>query len=206
MNKVILIILVSISLFGIEQKQEGVGWLDVFSYNDGSKKPRILIIGDSIVRQYAHLVKEKIKDKYSLTRLSTSKSICSKEFINQLSVAFTQNYDKILINNGLHDFTSSNKQYEKCYIDSLNYIIETNPNSEIMLLTTTGVNGIANREKIVIQRNISLNTLSEKYKLNIIDLYSVVHGKKELWRDAYHFELGGGKSSCKQSSRSYLES
>jgi len=175
MNKVILIILVSISLFGIEQKQEGVGWLDVFSYNDGSKKPRVLIIGDSIVRQYANSVRNKIKSKYTLTRLSTSKSICSKNYIQHLSIAMTQEYKLILINNGLHDFGSSNLRYEECYEKSLNYIKSVNKNSKIMLLTTTGVNSIDGREKVVIERNISLRKIAFKYKVSIVDLYATVN-------------------------------
>lgn len=207
MRKMMLILLVSVSLFAIEQKQEGVGWLDIFSYDDSSKNKRVLIIGDSIVRQYANNVKKELKGKYTITRLSTSKSICSKHFINQLAVAMTQPYSIILINNGLHDFFATNDEYKQCYKKSIDYLLHTNPNAKVMLVTTTGVKGINEREKIVQKRNISLREISQIYKLPIVDLYTEVHGKNELWKDAYHFKMGGGKitlkQSCKLNSRCY---
>lgn len=193
---VIFITLICISIFGIEQKQEGVGWLDIFSWDDGSHKPRILIIGDSIVRQYAFRVKNGLQDKRTVTRLSTSKSICSPYYLDQLSIAMTQPYAIILINNGLHDFSSSNETYEKCFSETIKFLKRTNPKSKIILLTTTGVHDIEKRELIVISRNKSLYKVAKEHNLSGIDLYSVVHGKDELWKDHYHFKPGGGSIYC----------
>ena len=140
-------------LFAVEQKQEGVGWLDIFSYDESSKKPRVLIIGDSIVRQYADTVRNGLKNKYLITRLSSSKSICSPQYIKQIDIAMTQPYEIILINNGLHDFSSTSNQYEKSYLKVINYLFESNPKSQIMLVSTTGVLGNIKRNDIVQQRN-----------------------------------------------------
>lgn len=186
MKKLItLLLILSISLFAIEQKQEGVGWLDIFAYDENSKKPRVLLIGDSIISQYAHKIREVLSNK-SITRFSTSKSICAKYYINQLSIAMTQPYEIILINNGLHDFYSTNTQYEKCYKKTLDYSRKTNPNSTIMLVSTTPVKGIKERNDIVVQRNQSLKKLSKTFNLPYIDLYSLLKDKYELYRDAYH--------------------
>ncbi len=191
MKKLFIVILFTISLFAIEQKQEGVGWLDIFSYDDSSKKPRILIIGDSIVRQYTASVRNKLKTRYTFTRLSTSKSICSSEYLGRLSIAMTQPYRIILINNGLHDFTSSDNAYENSYKKTINFLIKSNPKSQIMLLTTTNVLGNKKRNNIVVKRNKILKKLSKIYNLPYIDLYSVVHLQKKLHKDAYHFTGGG---------------
>jgi len=193
MKKIIIMFVLSLSLFAIEQKQEGVGWLDIFSYDESSTKERVLLIGDSIVRQYINSVRNGIKDKYTVTRLSTSKSICSSQYINQLSIAMTQRYKIILINNGLHDFSATNEEYEECYKKSLDYIVKENLTSTIVLVNTTGVNGIKTRNDIVIQRNRSLLKLANLYKFNYLNLYSIVEGQKELWSDNYHYKEGGGK-------------
>jgi len=195
-----LLVMLSLTVFGIEQKQEGVGWLDIFSYDDASHKPRVLIIGDSIVRQYAGKVKSDINTKYTLTRLSTSKSICSPHYMKQLSVAMTQKYKLILVNNGLHDFHSSNKQYNKCFQDTIVFLEKVNPKSKIMLITTTGVKGNKERESIVIQRNQELQKLSQ-----IFDLYAEVQGNQYLWKDAYHFKSGGINLLSNKITKSILE-
>lgn len=192
MKKILLLLFsLSIALLAFEQKQEGVGWLDIFSYNENSNKPRILIIGDSIVRQYAGKLKDGIKNVATLTRFSTSKSICSPYYIDQLSIAMTQQYKIILINNGLHDFHSTNTEYEKCYSKAIEFLKTKNPEAKIILMTTTGVHKIPKREKIVIERNKTLYNLAKKYQLPVIDLYSIVHNKNYLWKDHYHFKKEG---------------
>lgn len=185
-----MLLCLSMTLFAVEQKLEGVGWLDVFTYNEGSKQKRVLLIGDSIVRQYAESVRNGVKDKYVVTRLSTSKSICSSQYLEQLAIAMQEPYEIILINNGLHDFGATNEEYYECFKKSLNYLMRKNPTSTIVLVSTTGVNGIKSRNDIVIERNISLKKLSRLYGISFVDLYSVVNGKL-LWRDACHFNRGG---------------
>ena len=205
MKKILILLSLSISLFAVEQKQEGVGWLDVFSYNENSKKPRVLLIGDSIVRQYIDPVRSGLKNKYIITRLSTSKSICSSQYIKQLDIAMTQPYDIILINNGLHDFLSSNNKYEKCYLKVIHYLFKTNPKSKIMLISTTGVRGNKKRNDIVIQRNKSLKKISKTYHLSYIDLYSIIDGKDELFKDTYHYKIEGVDLLAKKMISSILQ-
>ncbi len=183
--------LLIIQLFATEQRYEGVGWLDIFSYEDDSKHPHLLLIGDSIVKQYADGVAEELKGKMSVTRFSTSKSICSSQYLPQLSIALTQNYQLILINNGLHDFESSNDTYKQCFKKTLDYLRKKMPHSTILLVATTGVKGDLERNKIVRQRNSKLKELSEHYNMPYIDLYSLTKNKSFLWQDAYHFTKRG---------------
>lgn len=191
MKKIILFIfLITIAASAIEQKQEGVGWLDIFAYDENSKLDRILLIGDSIVNQYAERVRNQLKGHYILTRFSTSKSICSNQFLKQLDLTMDQKYAMIFINNGLHAFSSTDKEYKKCFKQTLDYLIEKNPKSEIFLVATTPVKNYLTRDSIVRSRNRILKELSKKYGIGFVDLYSTVSGKS-VHMDKYHFRKRG---------------
>lgn len=139
--------------------------------------PRVLLIGDSITRQYQDRVRELLRDKCYVDYFSSSYATDSPLY-QTLIKAFIRDskYSVIHFNNGLHGFHIGKSAYKS----RLKKLLKAFPNDcKVILASTTFVfekgNMIPDKAwgKRVSERNAAIDELSEEFGFSIDDLYSV---------------------------------
>ena len=139
--------------------------------------PRVLLIGDSITRQYQARVRELLRGKCYVDYFSSSYAVDSP-ICKTLIKAFIgdSKYAIIHFNNGLHGFHIGKSAYKS----RLKKILKAFPNDcKVILASTTFVfekgNMIPDQawDKRVSERNAAIDELSEEFGFPIDDLYSV---------------------------------
>ena len=139
--------------------------------------PRVLLIGDSITRQYQDRVRELLRGKCYVDYFSSSHAADSPLY-RTLIKAFIgdSKYSVIHFNNGLHGFHVGKRTYKT----RLKKLLKAFPNDcKVILASTTFVfeegNVIPDKAwgKRVSERNAAIDELSEEFGFPIDDLYSV---------------------------------
>ena len=139
--------------------------------------PRVLLIGDSITRQYQDRVRELLRGKCYVDYFSSSYAADSPLY-RTLIKAFIRDakYSVIHFNNGLHGFHVGKRTYKS----RLKKLLKAFPNDcKVILASTTFVfeegNVIPDKAwgKRVSERNAAIDELSEEFGFSIDDLYSV---------------------------------
>ena len=121
MKKIILTtILFAVSAFAFAQTErsiprEDIEWIDVWGpHNNDNELPRVLLIGDSITRQYNAGVEQNLDGKAYVERLSTSKSLGDPALFGEIRTMLEQyDFDIIHFNNGLHGAGYTKEQYRQ---------------------------------------------------------------------------------------------
>lgn len=169
-------------------------WCDEAPSND---LPRVLLIGDSITRQYQDRVRELLRGKCYVDYFSSSYAVDSPIY-QTLIKAFVgdSKYAIIHFNNGLHGFHIGKSTYKS----RLKKLLKTLPNDcKVILANTTFVfeegNVIPDKMwgKRVSERNVAIAELSEEFGFPIDNLYSVSRTIDSNGRsnDGTHFKEEG---------------
>lgn len=159
--------------------------------------PRVLLIGDSITRQYQDRVRELLRGKCYVDYFSSSYAVDSPIY-QTLIKAFVgdSKYAIIHFNNGLHGFHIGKSTYKS----QLKKLLKTFPNDcKVILANTTFVfeegNVIPDKMwgKRVSERNLAIAELSEEFGFPIDNLYSVSRTIDSNGRsnDGTHFKEEG---------------
>jgi len=187
------------------KKLERYEWCDFWwEETDKDDKPRVLLIGDSITRDYRSTVNELIKEKGYVDMLATSKGIDNPSLIREIDYILGHEnfkYKVIHFNNGLHARYLAENEYEKYLEKIVLHIMKNSGNAQIILVKTTPVTKEVNKEEIdqeintmVLKRNEALEHIAEKYNLLINDLYTPTLGRSEYRvQDGYHYTEMGQK-------------
>ena len=93
--------------------RENIEWLDLWApHCNDAKLPRVLLIGNSITRQYYDNVEEQLSNKAYVARLATSKSLGDPALLDEIALALKQNtFDVIHCSNGLHGWDYPEQAY-----------------------------------------------------------------------------------------------
>lgn len=169
-------------------------WCDEAPSND---LPRVLLIGDSITRQYQDRVRELLRGKCYVDYFSSSYAVDSPIY-QTLIKAFVgdSKYAIIHFNNGLHGFHIGKSTYKS----RLKKLLKTFPNDcKIILANTTFVleEGKVIPDKMcgkrVSERNVAIAELAEEFGFPIDNLYSVSQTIDSNGRsnDGTHFKEEG---------------
>ena len=159
--------------------------------------PRVLLIGDSITRQYQDRVRELLRGKCYVDYFSSSYAV-DLPIYQTLIKAFVgdSKYDIIHFNNGLHGFHIGKSTYKS----RLKKLLKTFPSDcKVILASTTFVfeegNVIPDKMwgKRVSERNVAIAELSEEFGFPIDNLYSVSQtiGSNGRSNDGTHFKEEG---------------
>ncbi len=180
------------------QKKETFEWITSWcDYANREEMPRILLIGDSIVRSYQDLVREDLRDVCYVDYISTSYGLDNpiyKKVIGEM--ARNSKYDLILFNFGLHAGHICARSYASRYAKMVDELLK---NAPVMPITTTTVykNG-ANKldtvwKKKCAARNDAVWKIAEEKKLTVCDLFSECAKISYEMRtaDGYHFKDDG---------------
>lgn len=180
------------------QKKETFEWITSWcDHTNNHDMPRILLIGDSIVRSYEKLVREDLAEVCYVDYISTSYGLDNpiyKLVIGEM--AKNSSYDLILFNFGLHAEHINARSYASRYAKMVDLLAKQAP---VMPITTTTVykNSIPKLDSVwkkkCAARNGAVWSIAEQRGLSVCDLFSVCADIPYDMRsaDGYHFKPEG---------------
>jgi len=188
-------------------EHEDVEWSDIRHFDCNRRDlPRVLLIGDSIVKGYRETVRDVLSNEFLVSAFSSSRCVGDSALTTELELAVAAFPPAIVhFNNGLHGWFTNESAYEAGLRSTLGMIRRMIPEVLLLLATTTPmrVRGeLAQFDGAHHQRIMARNTamgrvsLEEGYRVN--DLHALVANQPVLYDpDAIHFTGEGyGVLSC----------
>src|SRR5712672_3715626 len=95
--------------------REAIEWCDIWiSHANETNLPRVLLIGDSIARDYYPEVEKRLAGKAFVARLTTSRFAADPVLVKEIELVLDQaKFDVIHFNNGMHGWQHSEAEYER---------------------------------------------------------------------------------------------
>jgi len=194
--------------------REAIEWCNIWIPDaNGTKLPRVLLIGDSITGGYGPKVADEMKGKVSVARLTTSKSIGDPALLAEVAMVLDQcQFDVVHFNNGLHGWGYSEAEYEKSFSDLVGTIRKQAPKAKLIWATITPMRQAGKLETIaegterVKARNKIAEGIVAKERISVDDLYSLVKDRPDYWsKDGVHFNGKGIAVQAEQVTERILE-
>jgi hypothetical protein len=181
---------------------ESVEWCDIWiSHANETNLPRVLLIGDSIARDYYSEVEKKLAGKAFVARLSTSRFVADPVFLKELELVLDgTKFDVIHFNNGMHGWQHSEAEYRKAFPKFIKTIQSHAPKAKLIWAATTPLRdgkGVAYDTKAdysdarIAARNAIAAEIVTAQRIPIDDLNAPMTGHPELHSDNVHFNGRG---------------
>jgi hypothetical protein len=182
--------------------RESIEWCDIWiSHANETNLPRVLLVGDSISRDYYPGVEKRLAGKAYVARLSTSAFISDPALLEQIKMVLGEyKFDVIHFNNGMHGWQHSEKEYGNAFPKFLAEIKTHAPNAKLIWANTTALkvspvlpednHTQATDERITARNAIALEFIKPA-GIDVDDLNSLTSGHAELHSDNVHFNAGG---------------
>jgi lysophospholipase L1-like esterase len=183
--------------------REEIEWMDVWVPGNSNKDlPRVLLIGDSIVRAYYKEGEDRLKGKAVICRLSTAKSLGDPSYLDEVKLVLSQtHYDVVHFNNGLHGFGYTEEEYTSALPELLKVIRTNAPDAKLIWASTTAVrvadklDTLSSTTERVKKRNANAKKLMDQESILVDDLFGVVISNAEYYsKDGVHMN-GKGNSA-----------
>src|SRR5437016_2989959 len=119
--------------------REAIEWCDIWiSHANESKLPRVLLIGDSIARDYYPEVEKRLAGKAFVARLATSRFVADPVLLKEIDLVLDgTKFDVIHFNNGMHGWQHSEEAYRKAFPKLIKTIRAHAPKASLIWATTT---------------------------------------------------------------------
>src|SRR4029453_700220 len=102
--------------------------------NNVTDRPRVLLVGDSITRDYYKAVEDKLQSKAVVCRLTTSKSLGDPALLDEVRLVLGQaKFDVVHFNNGMHGWGYTGGQYAKALPGFVAGILKAALGAEMLL-------------------------------------------------------------------------
>lgn len=185
-----------------DSSRESIEWCDIWiSHANEANLPRVLLIGDSISRDYYSTVERLLSGKAYVGRLSSSAFIADPVLSQQIKTTLTSTrFDVILFNNGMHGWQHTEDEYRQAFPELLETLHRYAPHAKLIWASTTPVKNSpaafaehsneATDERITARNLIALKFVEAK-GIPVDDLYSLMSGHPELHSDNVHFNEQG---------------
>ena len=182
--------------------KESIEWCDIWiSHANETNLPRVLLIGDSITRDYYSTVEKRLAGRAHVARLSSSAFISDPMLLEQIKMVLSEyKFDVIHFNNGMHGWEHSEQEYAEAWPAYLKTIRKFAPNAKLIWANTTtlkvspdshaGDSGQATDDRIAARNNLALKYI-QPAGIEVDDLYALVKGHPEYHRDNVHFNDQG---------------
>ncbi len=188
-------------------KTEYIEWCDFWIEDSGNKeKPRVLLIGDSVTRDYKGPVMELLQSRVNVNMMASSRGMDNEDYFTELGYILNAerfHYDVIHLNNGLHANHLKAEEYKELLAKTIEFI-QKNSDAAIVIALSTPVyrkeTGYENEEnRRVIERNLSAAKVADHFRLPVNDLYTLSYGKEKIrLKDGLHYNSEGSKMQAKQ--------
>jgi len=181
---------------------ESIEWCDIWiSHANETNLPRVLLIGDSITRDYYPGVEKRLTGKAYIGRLCSSAFISDPALSQQITTVLGQyKFDIIQFNNGMHGWQHSEIEYEQAFPKLLATIHAKAPNAKLVWANTTSLKvsphlppdnqSQATDERIAARNDIALKFIHTN-EIYVVDLNSLSEGHPEYHTDNVHFNDRG---------------
>ena len=179
--------------------RESIEWCDVWiSHANETNLPRVLLIGDSITRDYYPEVEKHLAGKAYVARIATSRFISDPVLLQEIALVLDNTkFDIIHFNNGMHGWQHSEKEYGDAFPEFLATIKAHAPNAKLIWANTTtlkvspsGDQTQASDERIA-QRNAIALEYIKPGGIAVDDLNSLVRDHPKYHSDNIHFNKQG---------------
>jgi hypothetical protein len=179
--------------------REGIEWCDIWiSHANENNLPRVLLLGDSISRQYFPEVEKSLAGKAYVNRLSTSAFATDPALLSQIAMVLDNtHFDIIHFNNGMHGWQHNEQEYQIGLALMLDTIRKHAPSAKLIWANTTAIKqdpasatGSPSDVRIK-ERNALAVKLMQANQIPVDNLYEVTSGHPELHSDDVHFNAQG---------------
>jgi len=182
--------------------REAIEWCDIWiSHAIETNLPRVLLIGDSIARDYYPEVEKRLAGKVFVARLATSRFVSDPVLLKEIELVLNQEkFNVIHFNNGMHGWQHSEAEYQKAFPKLIATIRAQAPRAKLIWATTTPLrDGKAvtydtkaeySNERIA-ARNVLAAEVVEAQRIPTVDLNAAVRGHPEFHSDNVHFNGQG---------------
>jgi len=197
----ILAVFGAVALAAGKPIRERIEWSDIWVVNANKDNlPRVLLVGDSITRQYFGTVEKALEGEANLARCTTSKFLGAPDYLPELEILLrSYRFDVIHINNGLHGFGYTEGQYKDGFPPLLGSLKKYAPDATLIWATTTPVREKGNlswfneqRTARVRERNRIAVRFMKANHIPVDDLYNVVVQHPEFYKTGgTHFNPKG---------------
>ncbi len=182
--------------------REAIEWCDIWvSHANETNLPRVLLIGDSIARDYYHEVEKHLGGKAFVARLDTSRFVADPVLLKEIELVLGEaKFDVIHFNNGMHGWQHTEAEYRKAFPKLIKTIRAHAPEARLIWATTTplrdgkGVtydtNAKYSDERIAARNAIAADIVTAQ-NIPIDDLNAAMRGHPEYHSDNVHFNGQG---------------
>ena len=184
--------------------RESIEWCDIWiSHANETNLPRVLLIGDSIARDYHGEVEKRLAGKAFVARLATSRFVADPVLLKEIELVLKQEkFDVIHFNNGMHGWQHSEEEYQKAFPKLIKALRKHAPKAKLIWATTTPLRkgkdvtwdtkAQYSDERIAARNAIAAEIVSAR-KITTVDLNEAVRGRPELHSDNVHFNGQGSQ-------------
>ena len=187
---------------GAPVSRESIEWCDIWiSHANETNLPRVLLIGDSIARDYHPEVEKQLAGKAFVARLATSRFISDPVLLDEVKLVLNQaKFEVIHFNNGMHGWQHSEAEYQKALPKFIKALRDYAPKARLIWATTTPLSdgkGTTSHPKAeysderIEARNAIASKIVTAQKIPTDDLNSAVRGHPEYHSDNVHFNSQG---------------
>jgi lysophospholipase L1-like esterase len=188
---------------------ESIEWCDIWiSHANETNLPRVLLIGDSITRDYYPEVEKRLAGKAFVARLATSRFVADPVLLKEIELVLDgTRFDVIHFNNGMHGWQHSEAEYRKEFSRFLKTIKAHAPKARLIWATTTplrdgkGVTydtGTEYSNERIAARNAIAAEIVTAQKIPTDDLNAAMRSHPEFHKDNVHFNSQGIQSQAAQ--------
>lgn len=184
--------------------RESIEWCDIWiSHSNETNLPRVLLIGDSIARDYYPEVAKRLAGKVFVARLATSRFIADPVLLKEIELVLDQaKFDVIHFNNGMHGWQHTEAEYRKAFPELIKTIRTHAPKAKLIWATTTPLrNGkdvtydtkAEYSDERIAARNALAAEVVAAQEIPTVDLNAAVRGHPEFHSDNVHFNRQGSQ-------------
>src|SRR6266478_7595736 len=182
--------------------RESIEWCDIWiSHANETNLPRVLLIGDSIARDYYPEVEKRLAGKAFVGRLATSRFVADPVLLKEIeSVLDGAKFDVIQFNNGMHGLQHSEVEYGKAFANLIKTIRAHAPKARLIWAATTPLRdgkGLTydtkaeySNDRIAARNTIAAEIVTAQ-KIPTNDLNAPLRGHPEYHSDNVHFNNQG---------------
>jgi hypothetical protein len=154
-----------------------------------STLPNVLLVGDSISRNYYPEVERQLADAANIYLFASSASVGDPRLLHQLAEFASMEdvqFQVIHFNNGMHGWTYSEQEYKSAFANYLHAIRQITPAAKLIWATTTPVRSESSpgpTNARVDQRNAISVAVMTKAGITIDDQHSLMTHHTDTYED-----------------------
>jgi len=197
--------------------REAIEWCDIWiPHANETNLPRVLVIGDSIVRDYYPEIEKRFAEEAFVARLATSRFVADPVLHKEIELVLEgTKFDIIVFNNGMHGWQHSEAKYREAFPKIIKTIRAHAPKARLIWATTTSLrdgNGVTgdtkaeySDERIAARNALAVEVVAAQ-NIHTVDLNAAVRSRPELHSDNVHFNSTGNQILAAQVCAAVAES